>query len=1018
MLFYNILTSGKDKLTFLGKTEENIEIIMQTISEFKKHCLSLDTLKKVIERINNEKLSLKLQDIYYCYQNFQEQMGDTYIEENDILGLFPEKVKSSRMFQNASVFIDEFSGFTLQEYAAIEAIMKQADEVIVTIASDNIENTSKENLFYTNNIMAQKLIEIAKKNHITIEKPVYLEKAYRFKNEELSLLEKNLYDFPEEQQIEQPKHIHLGLTSNPYTEVEKVARQITTLTREKGYYYRDIAVITKNTEEYVALIKAIFRSYDIPNFIDEKKELSQNILIRYILSVLEILSKGWRLEDVLSALKTGFFPITREDEQELENYVIRWGIKGKAWYEKDWKYGLETEEEQKRINQIRKKVVEPIVKLKEDLGRSKTIRIVSQKLYEYLKETNVEEAVKQKVNSLILTGEIEIAKEYISSLEMVIKVLDDMVDIIGNEQISFEKQLAILKIGFSGNVLGAIPATLDQVIVGDVERSRSHKVKAVFILGINDGIFPSNQKEEGFLNDIDRKSLKEMGIELAKDSMENLYEEQFSIYKAFTIAEEELYLSYPSTDKQGSALRPSRFIKKVKKIFPNLIEQSDVIKQPLEIVNKRVTFDNLLIAMQSGEMNETWQTVLELYKKDNQWNGRLQAALKGREDTNLPSKINEENIKKLYGNVLKTSVSKLEQYRKCPFSFHLKYGLKLKEPPEFAIKSIDTGSFMHEAIARFFELIEENNLDYKQLEDSSIKQLVQNVLQEQLSLSKNGLFNSTPKFQSLTRRLGNVIAKAIKHIIEQLKFSDFRIAGTEIEFSKESSYEPMRFTLDTGEEIELTGKIDRIDIAKDSSGKYLRIIDYKSSVKNIDFDEVLAGVQIQLLTYLDAAMQIEQALPAGVFYFSLIDNVLKAKRNKTDEEIEKELKKQFKLNGILLADIHVVRMMDKKLEKGYSDIIPVFLDKNGQLSLNKSNVLTLEQFNDLQKNTKNIIKQLSKEILSGNIEMKPYRNKSKQTACEYCPYKNICHFSPNKKGNEYFTIKPLEKKLINNHSNV
>ena len=533
-------------------------------------------------------------------------------------------------------------------------------------------------------------------------------------------------------------------------------------------------------------------------------------------------------------------------------------------------------------------------------------------MYEYLKETNVEEAVKQKVNSLILTGEIEIAKEYISSLEMVIKVLDDMVDIIGNEQISFEKQLAILKIGFSGNVLGAIPATLDQVIVGDVERSRSHKVKAVFILGINDGIFPSNQKEEGFLNDIDRKSLKEMGIELAKDSMENLYEEQFSIYKAFTIAEEELYLSYPSTDKQGSALRPSRFIKKVKKIFPNLIEQSDVIKQPLEIVNKRVTFDNLLIAMQSGEMNETWQTVLELYKKDNQWNGRLQAALKGREDTNLPSKINEENIKKLYGNVLKTSVSKLEQYRKCPFSFHLKYGLKLKEPPEFAIKSIDTGSFMHEAIARFFELIEENNLDYKQLEDSSIKQLVQNVLQEQLSLSKNGLFNSTPKFQNLTRRLGKVIAKAIKHIIEQLKFSDFRIAGTEIEFSKESSYEPMRFTLDTGEEIELTGKIDRIDIAKDSSGKYLRIIDYKSSVKSIDFDEVLAGVQIQLLTYLDAAMQIEQALPAGVFYFSLIDNVLKAKRNKTDEEIEKELKKKFKLNGILMTDINVVRMMDKK----------------------------------------------------------------------------------------------------------
>lgn len=1013
MLLYDILSKGKETLTFLGKSEENVDLIIKTLTEMKKHCVSQEMLKQAIGNIQDERLKLKLKDVSYCYEQFQNKLGNTYIEENDVLSILPEKLEKSRMFYNSNVYIDEFAGLTLQEYDVIEVILKQAKLVTVTIASDDIKNEQEDGLFYFNNRMAQRLIEIAQKNNIKIEETIYLSNTYRFKNEELKVLEQNLYAFPEQKYKDEVKNIHISLVSNPYAEIEKVASQIVTLVKEKGYLYRDISVITKNTESYGALIKAIFRSYDIPNFIDEKKDLSQNILIRYLLSVLEILAKGWNLESVLSSIKTGFYPISEEEQYEIENYAIAWGIKGKAWYEKDWHYGIETDEEKERINVIRKKVVVPIIQLKEELGRGKTIKNICQKLYEFLKETKVGETLNKKIQELLELGEVEIANEYAASIQMVTKILDEIVLWLGDENVSFEKQLSLLKIGFSGHVLGAIPATLDQVIVGDVERSRSHKVKAVFIIGLNDGVFPSFKKEEGFLNDKDRRTLTECGMELAKDSVQNLYEEQFSIYKAFSVAEEELYLSYPSSDKEGASLRPSSLISKIKKIFPNIKEESSVVFGELSIINKKVTFENLLTALQdSNGLTKKWQAIYEIYEEDEEWKARLSAAMQGIKDTNLPVPIQEANIKKLYGNVLKTSISRLEQYRKCPFSFHLKYGLKLKEAQEFNLKAVDTGSFMHEIIAKFFDVAEEKNLDCKILSNEQIRQMVADLVREELNLSKNDLFNSTPKFQNLTRRLGKVITKAVTYIIEQLKNSEFQMAGAEIEFSNQSAYEPIRLELETGEKVEVTGKIDRIDIAKDENGKYLRIIDYKSSAKSIDFGEVLAGLQIQLLTYLDAATSLEEAIPAGVFYFGLMDTVLKAKKNKTDEEIEKELQKRFKLSGVLLADVKVVKMMDKKLEKGYSDVVPVFIDKDGQLSLSRSNVVSMEQFQDLQKHTKRMIKQISKEILSGNIAMRPYKNKAKKSACEHCSYKSICNFSPDKKGNEYFYLKNMEKQEI------
>lgn len=295
--------------------------------------------------------------------------------------------------------------------------------------------------------------------------------------------------------------------------------------------------------------------------------------------------------------------------------------------------------------------------------------------------------------------------------------------------------------------------------------------------------------------------------------------------------------------------------------------------------------------------------------------------------------------------------------------------------------------------------------------EEEIKEIVKSIINEKLTLKRNYILVATKKYQILTRRLEKLIMQAMKYIISTIIDSDFDIIGNEVEFKQNKDYPPMLIELENGNKVEITGKIDRIDLAKGKDENYVRIIDYKSSIKNIDLNEVVAGLQIQLLTYLDAVTKKEDLVPAGVLYFNLIDPIIKSDKNKTDEEIEQEIKKQFKMQGLILADVNVVRMMDKTLEKGASAIVPAYIDQTQNLSKAKSSVVTKEQFQMLQRKVNKVIKEIAKEIYSGEIGIKPYYNqKKKKTPCDYCEYKSICNFDPN--CNSYYYIPNKEKEEI------
>ena len=830
MLIYSILNNNKEKLKFLGKSDENIDLSIRAIREFKQHGISIEDLEQEEQKQEDRYLKTKLADMKLIYSEFEGKISKEYIEEDDLLEILANNIEKTDIVTDSIIYIDEFAVFTKQEYEIIKKMILLSKQVNITITIDKLEYAINPDtdIYYSNKQTLTKILNLVEENNFKMEEPVALEKEYRFKTKELKHLSENIYNIKSTKYAENVENISLFLAKNQYSEIEEIAKQITKLVRKNNMHYRDISIITKNLDSYQSLVKAIFASYDIPVFIDDKKDLDQNIIVKYVLSILEILNKNFANEAVFGYIKLGFCNIENDEIFKLENYCNKWGIKQSKW-KKDFVYGLEDKEkvqEIERLNELRKQIIEPLVNIQNKIRKDKTAKGIAKSLYEFMLNENIPEKVKAKIEKLEEKQLVELASEYKTSYKIILEILDEIVLIFENDNLTIDKFYKILKIGLKNSELGKIPGTADQVTFGDVDRSRSHKVDVVFIIGLNDGAFPSVNKDEGFFNDQDRDILKQNGIELAKNTIDRLYEDNFNIYKAFTTAEKQIYLSYASSDSEGKSLRPSILINKIKKIYPKLEEKSDVMGKKYEIINEKITYEelieNIAHARENEKIEDIWYLIYNYYKQNNNWKNQLEQDIQALNYTNLPQKIEKENIDKLYGNTLKTSISKLERYRRCPFSYYLQYGLKLKEKEELKIQSFNTGSFMHETIDEFFKKVREENLQLAELEEDDILKIVSSIIDENLGQPKNYIFTATAKYKVLVKRLKKIVSKALKYIIQTIIYSDFSIEGTEIEFGKKGKYEPIILNLENGKRVEITGKIDRIDTSATEDRKILK----------------------------------------------------------------------------------------------------------------------------------------------------------------------------------------------------
>ncbi|MGU8720821.1 helicase-exonuclease AddAB subunit AddB [Clostridium perfringens] len=1043
MLIFKVLEDLGDNMTVFKNASRQkgfIDIASKTITEFKKYNVNNEVLDLTINEIEDENLKMKMEELKDVFNEFNSRLHEGYVDEEDQLLLLNEKLDGCSLYDGAEIWIDEFSSFTPNQLSVIGKLLKKAKSVNITLSIDEVNSPKVESdLFVATKNTEKRLMNLIQEEGIAFNGYINLNEdiPYRFKeNKELAHIERQLYAYPFKQYRGENNSLRLYRANNNYDEIEFVAKDILRLVREKQYRFKDISVICREVDNYEKVISAIFAEYEIPYYIDKKIDIASNPLIVFINSAVDIISKNWTYESMFKYLKTGLIKEFRGIEgaeliDELENYVLAYGIKGKKWREewvnysssilKEEEISEENKQRLERLNDIRESIVTPLDEFNKQCKGKKTLKEFATILYEFLdSKLDIMDTIDKYVEYFKENDMAIEAKEYSEVRDIFIDVLEQAVDVLGNEVMDLNEFMKVLNIGLSQYEMGLIPVALDQVNIGDITRIKSRGTKALYIIGVNDGVLPSASKEEGILSDNDREILLEKGISLASDTRTKIFEEQFLVYTAFTIAEEYLVVTYPLADFEGKSQRPSIIVHRLKKILPNVKEESEgfkLVNDKYDKISAKIpTLNELMIAIRKNydgaEIEDYWKYVYHWYLREPKWKERIEYVRKGLEYTNLENNISKEKAKKLYEdnkNKISLSVSRLERYAQCPFAYYIQYGLKAKDRKIYEFTAPDLGSFMHEILDEFTNEIKEKDLKWSDLSKENCRNIINSLVDNQVKNNKSSILNSSKRYSYFTDRFKRILTKSVMVISEQMKRSDFEIYKNELAFGFSKDVNSIKLDLPSGESFYLNGRIDRVDKLNLDGETYLRIIDYKTGSKKFDLNKFYNGLQMQLLVYLDALINnseniVEnQAMPGAILYFRIDDPILKSKGDLTEEEIKSEVLKELKLEGLLLDDVKVVKAMDNTLEPGtHSLIIPANMKKAGDLGKNKA-LITMEQFELLRKYVNEKMVEICQNMIEGKIDIEPCKE-NKNIVCDYCNYSHICQFDSSLEDNRYKVI--------------
>lgn len=1034
MMTYRAIESVSDELNIFSKSSSQsgfVSSISDIISELKQYNISYEMLENISGDIDNETLKLKLKDVSKIYKEYEEKLNENYVDSQDMLNSLADKLNLCDYFKDAYIYIDEFTGFTPNQYRVLKSIFAKAKEVTISLTVDNPQAISynKADAFSRTKFTYQKLIKLCNEDGIQVLPSINLNSSIiqRFKNsEELQHLEKYYHSYPYKAYDNETKDIKIKEFNNLYSEVEEIAKEIVKLVRDKDVRYRDITIATRDLNKYDFLVHSIFNEYKIPNFIDKKREAKSNPIIVLIISALEMKNRRYSYETMFRYLKSGLIGISNEDISLLENYVLANGIKGKKWFEEEWAYRInhnivaeEKENEVEiriRVNEIKNKVLLPIINLQEKLKGRNSVSEICKFVYEFLLEIEMPTTIENLIMNFKDKGELDVANQYSQVWNIVVDIFDQMVEIMGDEKISLDKFIKLISLGFDEYELGLVPPSIDQVLVSSVDRMKNPNTKYLYLIGTTDGTFPLIAKDNGLLSDSDRENLGQKGIEVDIDSKTKTFEEQYLVYKALTSTSENLIVTYPIADHEGKTLRPSVIISRLKKIFPNIDNKSYLIEPEAKIDEeildkitvKAPTFNELINEIKEfddgKEINNIWLDVYRYYLNDKEYSNITKKVISGLSYTNQVQKVEEEKIKSLYDKNL--SVSRLEMYAQCPFAYFIQYGLKAKERKEYSFTAPDLGTFIHNILDRFSKQLSIDNLDWRDIDRNYITNRVSQIVDDIVGRIPGYILESSERYKYLAYRLKNMLISAISIISEQIKQGSFEPTDYEVDFSVKGKYPPIKIILNNGEEINLRGQIDRVDEFENEDGRYIRIVDYKSGKKDLSLTDIYHGIQLQLLVYLDAILESGNDLnPAAILYSRIDDPIVKFDENKDDEEIRENILKNLKMQGLLIKDSNIIKEMDKSLangERSTSLVIPANLNKDGTLGRHTKGVSS-EEFEVIRKYVKDLIKDLCEDMLDGNISISPYKNKDKNS-CTFCNYSAICQFDTTLKDNKYKVI--------------
>ncbi len=1028
MVLRKVVSEKRKDLILFGSNVKKpgfVNELKSLMSEFYQYNIQPEDIKKMQEISQNKPvLKAKLTDLLTVYEGFHNFMKERYITAEEILVVLNEVIDRSQWLKNSVICLDGFTGFTPCQYQLLGKMLKHAKKVMVTVTIDRREKIDNKNsdhlLFGLSTKTIQKLTKIAEEVGTKIEKPILVQDCYqvqtpyRFINAPgLASLERNLFRYPYETFEKEQSDISIHAAKDAEEEVAFVAREIKRLVREEGYRYEDIAVVSGNMEEYARIAKRGFIISGIPCFVDYKKDILGNPFVALLRSVLVIISEDFSYEGVFRFLRTGLTDFTEEEIDILENYIIATGIRGYKRWSEPFVRKYRTKEGVKlvQINEIRERFMEEITPLYEVLkDKERTLKEYTKALYELGIRLRIEEKLEEYRAYFTEINQPLIAKEYEQVYPIIMELYDQMVLLLGEEHCTLKEFGEILDTGLVEIKVGLIPPGVDEVVVGDTERTRLKDIKALFFLGVNEGIIPKAISSGGILSDIEREMLINHDIELAPTKRQQAFQEQFYIYLNMTKPKERLYITYHKLNGEGKAVNPSFIIPKVKQLIPsvNIIEEDENCEK-LDYILRDEGLTYLAEGLRGYHHKETsdlWKELYLYYRSDGEKNRILDKLLKGAFYINTERGISKEAAKLLYGAELNGSVTRLERYAGCAFAHFLSYGLSLEERQEYKLAVPDIGNIFHNAIDRFSKRLDSGEYTWHNIPDEVRESWALESVAQAVEEYESSILKSTKRNEYLIKRMERITVRTLWALCNQIKQGSFEPSGYEMAFHH----------VPDGT-LSLQGRIDRLDLYEEDDKIYVRVIDYKTGNTVFDIGKVYYGLQQQLSVYLSAAMDYlkkrhpdKEIVPSGIFYYH-IDDPIVAKSEHTEEEILKSLR----MNGLVNEDKTVLSLMDQRLAgpdgtlspSVKSDIIPVETNKDGELT--KRSVAEKEKhLSALVDYVNRKLAQDSKLILSGDTRVNPYRS-GNETACDYCSYRSACGFDIRVPGHAY---RNLAKKSV------
>ena len=1041
LVLQKVAADLKEQLPAMGSLlhkQGYIHEVKSAISEFMQYGISTQDMDKLITNAQKRgALAMKLKDLKTLYRGFQDYIRDHFITTEETLDVLRRSLSKSKILKGSVVVFDGFTGFTPIQNRLIQELMRVCAETIVTVTigvgEDPYKMDGEQKLFHLSKKTVADLEKLAAEAEVERGEDLFVKGGpNRFaKAPALHYLEQNLFRYQYEPYAGEQQEIHMFEALSPREEVHQTALYIRHLIREQGMTYRDIAVVIGDLEGYASYVETEFGQLEIPCFLDRTRGIVLNPMIEYIKSALQLYIKDFSYDTVFHFLRSGMSDISREEIDELENYVIRTGARGYRTYSRLFTRrteelqgnaeGSEQAEEKtmERLNRIRQQFMDAVEIL--HMGSQEKAGDYVSHLYDFLEQNQVQQKLLNYQQQFEKEGDLSRAREYAQIYRLVMDLLDQVYELLGEEEISRQEFADILEAGFGEITVGTIPQNVDRIVVGDMERTRLKQVKVLFFLGVNDGSIPKNASKGGIISDMDREFLIESGTEMAPSPRQQMYIQRLYLYLNMTKPSEQLYLSYAKVNSEGKGIRPSYLIDTVRKLFPAMSVEYPQNRSRLEQIEGRQEGARYLAeelreyveGTLPEEERQDFYLMYRAYEADAAGRDLLtRAAFRRYRESGLSRIV----ARALYGQQLENSVSRLETYAACACRHFLQYGLSLQEREEFGFEASDMGTVYHAVLENFAGKLAESNLTWWDFtEDFAAKAVKESVEAYAATYGETVLYSSARNEYAITR-MSRILTRTVLTLQKHLKQGSFQPDDYELSFRFAEDLDSIHVDLSEDEKMHLQGRIDRIDVSEDAEHVYVKVIDYKSGNRKFDLAALYYGLQLQLVVYMNAAMEMEsrkhpdkEIVPAALLYYHIDDPTIETPVEFTDEQINEQILAKLRMNGVVNSDPEVVERLDRYMQDK-SVVIPVEKKKDGSFSA-RSSVLSREEMQLISSYVDAKIRSIGREILDGKIAANPYE-KGNEEACTYCAYKKVCGFDGSIPGYEKRQLEDLDKQAL------